>query len=191
MLVEPVAEGTPIHRLAARSVFWEMKTTVADPDFEKEAWLSATLLSFGPCGFTVGDEATVLYCSPDLAQGAAKLPTAPVGSDAAIVTSLFISPARASRGLEAVLLDAAIMDLTSRDFPAVEAFGYRDRDEAARLLGSKPAFIGLLPVETLESAGFMVIQDHPVTPRLRLDLPPAFDLLTAAAVEDMVARALA
>ena len=46
-------------------------------------------------------------------------------------------------------------------------------------------------METLESAGFRVERDHPITPRLRLELPPAFDLLTAAAVEDLLARALA
>ena len=39
MLIEAVKEGVAINPLAARSIFWEMKTTVADPAFEKEAWL--------------------------------------------------------------------------------------------------------------------------------------------------------
>lgn len=186
MLLTPVTDGSIINPLAARSVFWEIKTTVADPSFEKEAWISTTLLRFGECGFTMADEATVFFCSPDFAQGAAKLPTAPISADAAIITSLFLSPTSAGRGFEAVLLDAAIMNLVSRDMPAVEAFGYRDRDEVTRLLGVKPSFIGLLPVEPLESAGFTVIQDHAIAPRLRLDLPPESQRL--AAVEEMVAR---
>ncbi|MHC2547989.1 hypothetical protein [Corynebacterium hesseae] len=191
MLVQAVKEGVAINPLAARSIFWEMKTTVADPAFEKEAWISSTLLRCGDCGFTVGDEATLLFCPPELAPGVAKLPTSPVSEDAVLVTSLFVKPHRAAKGLEAVLLDATIMHLTSREASAVEAFGFRDARQAEELLREKPARIGLLPVETLESAGFMVVRDHPITPRLRLELPPAFDLLTAAAVEDLLARALA
>lgn len=191
MLVESVKEGVEINPLAARSIFWELDTEVTDPAFEKEAWISAVLLSAGDCGLTVGNEATVFFCPADYAPGASKLPTAPVSQDAALLSSLFVKSHRAARGLEAVLLDAAIMNLSSREFSAVEAFGYRDTKEAEFLLREKPAFIGLLSVETLESAGFMVVQDHPVTPRLRLDLPPAFDLLSAAAVEDLLAKALA
>lgn len=168
MLVEPVREGTTIHRLAAKSVFWEILADVDDPAFEKEAWLSATRLSFGDCGLTIGDDATVFFCPPSLAEGAARLPSAPIAADAVFLSSLFTRPAR---GFEGVLLDAAIIELTGRDFPAVEAFGYRALRPAAELLGHKPALIGLLPVETLESAGFQVVEDHPITPRLRLTLP--------------------
>ncbi len=183
MLVEAVRSGTLIHPQARKSVFWEINTTVSDPAFEKEAWLSSTLLRFGDCGFTISDKATIFFCAPVYAQGHAKLPTSPVSEDAAIITSLFSTPAvdliLDEPGLDAVLLDAAIMNLTARDFSAVEAFGYRDAAETTHLLGSKPASIGLLPVEILEAAGFEVIHDHPATPRLRMELPPTFDLLTA------------
>lgn len=191
MLVESVTEARTLHALAARSVFWECAEPVADPAFEKEAWITTTSLSFGDCGYTVGDEATVFFCPPDLAPGAAQLPTAPVSPDAALVSSLFIKQSRALSELSAVLLDASIMNLTSREFPAVEVFGYRDHRAAQELLGRKPGRIGLAPIEVLESAGFKVTEDHPAIPRLRLELPPAFDLLTAAAVDDMLARALA
>ena len=167
MRVEPVREGTAIHRLAARSVFWEMMAEATDPIFEKEAWLATTRMAFGNCGLTIGTKATVFFCPPSLAEGAAKLPTAPIASDAAFLTSLFSVPAR---GYEGVLLDAAIIELTE-EFPAVEAFGYRDGEQAIALLGAKPPHIGLLPVETLESAGFRVVEDHPVLPRLRVNLP--------------------
>ncbi|MDO5032198.1 hypothetical protein [Corynebacterium sp.] len=196
MLVESVKEGSVLNPLAARCVFWELggsvdKEGVTDAAFEKEAWISTTLLRFGECGFTVGDEATVFFSSPEFFPGAAALPTAPVSEDAVLISSLFVKSHRAARGLEAVLLDAAIMNLTSRGFTAVEAFGHRDAAQAEEIVGDKPARIGLLPVETLEAAGFLVHEDHPVTPRLRLELPPAFDLLSAAAAEDLVARALA
>ena len=58
-------------------------------------------------------------------------------------------------------------------------------------LGHKPAYMGLMAYDTLRSAGFEVAADHPVLPRLRLELPPEHDVLTAAAVEDLLARALA
>ena len=192
MILEPVREGTRIHRQAARSTFWEREASVVDPAFEKEAWLATTLLSFGQCGFTVGEDATILFCSREDAAGAAKLPTAPISEDAEIITSLFVKAHLMGRGIEAVLVDAAIMHLTNRGSAAVEAFGYYgDPAAAADFLGHKPAYIGLMSYETLRSAGFEVAADHPVLPRLRLELPPEHDMLSAAAAEDLLARALA
>ena len=126
------------------------------------------------------------------AAGAAKLPTAPISDDAEIITSLFVKAHLMGRGIEAVLVDAAIMHLTNRGSTAVEAFGYYgDPAAAADFLGHKPAYIGLMSYETLRSAGFEVAADHPVLPRLRLELPPEHDMLSAAAAEDLLARALA
>lgn len=225
MLV-PLTPDSEMHPQAANSMYWECAHEVDDPRFEKEAWISSTLLSFGPCGFSVRSDATVIFCAAADAPGISKMPTGPVGSDAAIITSLFVTSQRAGRGLEAVLLDTAIMDLMERDFEAVEAFGYHDVGEngddeiyydssddsgfddlfnsaskgffadvnyeiARHFLGTRPDNIGLIPVSVLQAAGFEVIKDHPVTPRLRLELPPAHDLLSAAAVEDLVAKALA
>ena len=205
-MLEKVKQNTVIHPQARRSTFWEFAAEdVADPEFEKEAWFSATLLGFGECGYTVGEEATVLFCGRDDAPGVAKMATGPLSPDAAIITSLFINPARAGRGLEAVLLDSAIMDLMERGASAVEAFGYytglQSPDSATadpvaydmcrHFMGTRPELIGLMTVDVLQAAGFEVVADHPVTPRLRLELPPAHDLLTAAAVEQLLARALA
>lgn len=192
MLVRPVLTADDCHPLAAVCTFWEFSAdytaSVADSAFEKEAWLHTTLLQFGDCGFSIrGDmevEATVLFCSRDLAPGAAKLPTAPVSEDAAIISSLFTKAYAVTQGHTAALLDAAIYNLTARDFAAVEAFGYRDHAEAEAFLGTKPARIGLLPFPTLEAAGFKVTQDHPVFPRLRLELPPVQGFFSLAAVED-------
>lgn len=190
MQLEPVAVGTRVHYHAARSVWWEVDGEVADPVFEKEAWLTTALLRFGPCGFTCGDQATVYYCAPSLARGIGKLPTGPVAADAAVLTSLFVNPAREGRGLEAVLIDATLMDLTSRGISAVEAFGCRDGALVTELLGVDPARIGMPGVEHLESAGFRVVEDHPATPRLRVDLPPE-EFLTANVQEELLSRALA
>ncbi|AKE40240.1 Hypothetical protein NG00_02059 [Corynebacterium camporealensis] len=191
-MLEPVKQGSLLHPEAARSVFWETESEVTDPAFEKEAWLSATLLNFGDCGFTIGDEATIFFCRREDAPGAQKLPTAPVSEDAEILSSLFIKSNRAERGLEAVLIDAVLMNLTNRGSTAIEAFGYYGEPrEAQDFLGHKPGRIGLLKVEHLKGAGFEVVADHPVLPRLRLELPPAHDLLSAAAVDDVLAKAFA
>ena len=111
-----------------------------------------------------------------------------------MLTSLFIDPGFAGIGLESLLLDAAIMSLVERDVPAVEAFGWRTdffaRADVDELLEGpvgavlrSASEIGLMSVSVLESAGFKVVADHPVLPRLRLDLPPQHDLISAAALE--------
>lgn len=202
-----------IHPQAGRSIFWELDAEAAslvhdsgDPSFEKEAWLTTTLLDYGCCGLSLEHStavravATVLWCSRDAAPGCAQLPTAPVSEDAEVLTSLFIDPGFAGVGLEAVLLDAAIMQLVDADVPAVEAFGWRQdffsRADVDELLegpvGSvlrSASEIGLMSVAVLESAGFQVVADHPVLPRLRLELPPQHGLLSVAAVEELLDRA--
>lgn len=202
-----------IHPQAGRSIFWELDAEAAslvhdsgDPSFEKEAWLTTTLLDYGCCGLSLERStaaravATVLWCSRDAAPGCAQLPTAPVSEDAEVLTSLFIDPGFAGVGLEAVLLDAAIMQLVDADVPAVEAFGWRQdffsRADVDELLegpvGSvlrSASEIGLMSVAVLESAGFQVVADHPVLPRLRLELPPQHGLLSVAAVEELLDRA--
>lgn len=194
-----------IHLQAAQSVFWELEPELArrvvqagDASFEKEIWLSTVLLTFGTCGFSVGfprsevprrARATVLYCSRDDAPGARQLPTAPVSEDAAVVTSLFIDPGFEDMGMEAVLIDAAIMDLLQKGVDAVEAFGWRKESEEPLPMTEKPEDIGLIDADVLESAGFEVVRDHPVLPRLRLEMPPAQGLLSAEAVEKLLSGA--
>lgn len=206
-----------VHTRAARSVFWELEPQVAeavcrdgDPVFEKEAWLTTTILNYGCCGYSIATRhpddptgagrvlATLLYCGRDAAPGARQLPTAPVSEDAELITSLFIEPQHAQDGMPSVLLDAAIMELVRKDASAVEAFGLREdfiedpdspMDPAVRDIVAQSTDIGLLGVEVLESAGFEVVSDHPVLPRLRLELPPASSVLTAEAVEQLLAQA--
>lgn len=191
-----------LQRHAAASVFWEMEPSTratlsgADARFEKEAWLISRLSDYGQCGYTVvfdaGLRAAVIYCPPADAPGTQLVPTHPVSQDAQLITSLFIDPGLSGRGLESVLLDSAVMDLTQRGFAAVEAFGLRsdiafaEAGDGVLEIVAKREEIGLISVGQLESAGFQVVRDHPVLPRLRLELPPAHSLLSEQATDELL-----
>lgn len=202
-----------LHPQARRSVFWELEPETAQqvqdsgfPSFEKEAWLTTTLYEQETCGYSIGylnpeptpsapAIATVIYCQREFAPGATVLPTAPVSHDAALITSLFIEEVFRGVGMEAVLLDAALVDLIKMEVPAVEAFGIQDMkingsvglDPMVRELVAKRNDIGLIEVSVLQSAGFEVVQDHPVLPRLRLEMPPQDPLMTAMEAQLLLA----
>lgn len=192
-----------LHPLTAKSVFWEVdplnasfQDTVSEMD--KGAWLAARAEEQDTVGFSIAEAAstrgalaTVLYCPAKHAPGAVRMPTAPVSVGAWLVTSLHIDTIARNRGWESVLLDSAIMAATGAGAEALEVFGVRpdgtaSSDSAASLRRSA-AQIGLVEVSLLESAGFMVVRDHDVIPRLRLELPPAHELLSAREVESLLA----
>ncbi|QGU08705.1 hypothetical protein COCCU_14075 [Corynebacterium occultum] len=201
-----------LHPRAARSVFWECDAATAtsvhasgDPLFEKSAWLATTTHEYGCCGYSIAAPSplapaalesvfgTVLYCGRDKAPGAEQLPSGPVSEDAEIITSLFIDAVRSGEGMEAVLIDAAIMELMAKDVSAVEAFGLREdyiedpdqpMDTQLAELVAKAGDIGLINFSVLESAGFQVIREHPVIPRLRLEIPPPVDLLAKLGISE-------
>lgn len=193
-----------IHRTAARSVFWELDPLGdafggTDSDVDKAAWLLSRTYEQPAVGFSIvdpaatsGAHATVLMCPPSAAPGAVRMPTAPFSADAFCLTSLHIDAAVAAIGWEAVLIDAAVASLTQQSIPAVEAFGVRsERPEEltsmCRRLVEQRTLIGLMDVDVLESAGFKVVADHPAIPRLRLELPPAHDLLTEREIAELLA----
>ncbi|AZA14733.1 hypothetical protein ACFPVT_03145 [Corynebacterium choanae] len=159
---------------------------------------------------------TVLYCPAELAPGAALMPTAPVSDDAELVTSLFCAYPDSSEGQrQALLLLAAVADeLTQRGVVAMEMFAFRNlsgtrrrgqlctddtathsapetmsqplRKEVADAL-LHPGKIGLLDFQILLEAGFHIAQDHPIVPRMRLELPPTQGLLYEAASTTLLA----
>lgn len=196
-----------IHRATARSVFWELDplgdTFVGtDSEVDKAAWLYALAYEQPAVGFSIvdpsaseGAHATLLMCPPSAAPGAMRMPTAPFSADAFCLTSLHIDTAAAGTGWEAVLIDAAVASLTQQSLPAVEAFGYREESvpesaQVSRLtreIVDKRNSIGLMPADVLESAGFTIAVDHPAIPRLRLELPPAHDLLTEREIAELLA----
>lgn len=100
-------EQLPKH--ARRCVFWEVDPAtlgnddhLADPEFEKEAWLSMVMLEWGSCGqmaTAILDERSqaeppclgyVLYAPPGAVPRAQRFPTAPVSPDAVLLTSMGI-----------------------------------------------------------------------------------------------------
>lgn len=216
-----------LHPATAGAVFWELDPAATGDgldasELDKEAWLVARAYAQDPVGFSIAAAAgetdlhgkalaTVLFCPPADAPGAARMPTAPVSDDAWLVTSLHIEPEVRRRGWESVLLDVVIGAATAAGVAALEVFGIREapadsaEDEftgAGSLAGggslagadisrsdltSEADRIGLVSVAILESAGFRVQADHPVLPRLRLSLPPQFDLLTAHEIADLLA----
>lgn len=196
-----------IHRTTARSVFWELDPlgdafAGTDSEVDKATWLLALAYEQPAVGFsiidpltTAGAHATLLMCPPAAAPGAVRMPTAPFSPDAFCLTSLHIDAAAARTGWEAVLIDAAVASLTHQSFPAVEAFGYRveavpESEQVSKLtrdIVDKRSSIGVMPVDVLESAGFTVVADHPAIPRLRLELPPAHDLLTEREIAVLLA----
>lgn len=190
-----------IHPRAASSVFWELdpSTTSDNPtsELDKGAWLLARCFAQDTVGFsiaeattTTGALATCLFCPPEHAPGAARMPTAPISQDAWALTSLHIATSAKHRGFEAVLLDATIAAATRAGTQALEVFGLRQEGNAEASvahIARHAQSIGLTAVEILESAGFRVVADHPVLPRLRLALPPAHDLLAAHEIAELLA----
>ncbi|AKN15702.1 hypothetical protein [Mycobacterium haemophilum] len=144
-------EQLPKH--ARRCVFWEVDPAtlgnqdhLADPEFEKEAWLSMVMLEWGSCGQVatmIPDERShsddlnhleppclgyVLYAPPRAVPRAHRFPTAPVSADAVLLTSMGVEPGPAAADLPQSLIGRVIDELVRRGVRALEAFG---RTEAA------------------------------------------------------------
>jgi hypothetical protein len=195
-------EQLPKH--ARRCVFWELDPStlqgedhLADPEFEKEAWLSMVMLEWGSCGQLavecaadgpVSDDAACLgyafYAPPRAVPRAALFPTAPVSPDAVLLTSLGVDAAAEADGLTRNLMASVVADLVRRGVRALEAFG-RTADSAElsdpRLVSPvlQPAIQALgdcsveqcvIDADFLLDAGFAVVAQHPFFPRLRLEL---------------------
>lgn len=205
MRVAPLDVGTlaHLHPAARRSVFWELDPLTCDPslasDMDKYAWLLAQAYEHTTVGFSIVDEraetgahATILMCPPAAVPGAVRLPTAPFSADAYALTSLHLDSSASGIGWEAVLIDATVVHLTQSSVPAVEAFGLKP-DHPEELTGickdivEDAREIGLMPLPVLESAGFTIISDHHVIPRLRLDLPPSNGLLSESEIAELLA----
>lgn len=196
-------EQLPKH--ARRCVFWEVDPAtlgtddhLADPEFEKEAWLSMVMLEWGSCGqvaTAIPDERSqaeppclgyVLYAPPRAVPRAHRFPTAPVSADAVLLTSMGVERSHGDpdvpTDLPRNLLNHVIDELVRRGVRALEAFG---RTQAAREL-QEPVDADVAPVlealgdcsvehciidaDFLIDAGFVVVAPHPYFPRLRLEL---------------------
>ncbi len=188
---------------ARRCVFWEVDPAtlgdddhLADPEFEKEAWLSMVMLEWGSCGLLATAPATegeqsepaclgyVFYAPPRTVPRASRFPTAPVSADAVLLTSMRVEPGPGADELPRSLVARVVDELVRRGVRALEAFGRTE--SVAELINSPGAEPDLQPVlevlgdcsaehcvieaDFLLDAGFVVVAPHPYFPRLRLEL---------------------
>lgn len=164
-----------------RCVLWELDPVAArrahevgDTGFEKEAWVSATLLEWGSCGriaYVDDDPAGfVLYAPPAFVPRSLSFPTSPVSPDAVLLMTARVLPEHRGGGLARMLIQAAAKDLTRRGVRAVEAFGLAA--EAPSVLPGQEAAC-LVPADLLLAVGFKTVRPHHRFPRLRLELKTA------------------
>jgi hypothetical protein len=188
---------------ARRCVFWEVDPAtlghaddLADPEFEKEAWLSMVMLEWGSCGQVAtavpaecgeGEPACLgyaLYAPPRTVPRARRFPTAPVSADAVLLTSMRVEPGPAADDLPYSLIARVVDELVRRGVRALEAFG---RTEAVvELVDPQTVDPEIRPVletfgdcsvehcvigaDFLRDVGFVVVAPHRYFPRLRLEL---------------------
>ena len=155
-------------------VFWELDPVArdraveaGDTSFEKESWVSATLLDWGSCGRIVYVDGVpagfVMYAPPGYVPRSVAFPTSPVSADAVLLMTGHVHPDFAGAGLGRMLLQGVAKDLTRRGVRALEAFGDEKWDGPACVL----------PAEHLRSVGFKTVRPHARFPRLRLELKSA------------------
>jgi len=165
-----------------RCVTWELDPVAArqakevgDPGFEKEAWVSGTLLEWGSCGRVayVDDEPAgfVTYAPPALVPRALAFPTSPVSADAVLLMTARVLPKFAGGGLARMLLQATAKDLTRRGIRAIEAFGLVAGGGMGDL--GEPTASCLIPADLLLAVGFKTVRAHHRFPRMRLELKTA------------------
>jgi hypothetical protein len=216
-------EQLPKH--ARRCVFWEVDPAtlgdqdhLADPEFEKEAWLSMVMLEWGSCGqvaTVVPDDdrgrteppclGYVLYAPPGAVPRAQRFPTAPVSADAVLLTSMGIEPGQGTDDLPHGLIARVIDELVRRGVRALEAFGrtpaaseLQDPGKAdpdvrpvLEALGDCSVDHCIIAAEFLKDVGFVVVAPHTYFPRLRLELDKGlgWKAEVEAALERLLANA--
>ncbi|MCA1824057.1 MAG: GNAT family N-acetyltransferase [Mycobacteriales bacterium] len=158
-------------RRCRRCVFWELDPVArsraeeaGDTDFEKEAWVSATLLEWGSCGKVVYVDGVAagfaMFAPPAYVPRSVAFPTSPVSADAVLLMTAHVLPEFGGMGLGRMLVQGLVKDLTRRGVRALEAFGDRKWEAPGCVL----------PADYLLSVGFKTVRPHPRYPRLRLDL---------------------
>jgi hypothetical protein len=166
-------------RRCRQCVFWELDPVSAeracasgDPGFEKEAWVSQTLLEWGSCGKLVYVDGApagfALFSPPAFVPRSMAFPTSPVSPDAVLLMSALVQPSFSGGGLGRMLIQGIARDVTKRGIRAIEAFGdARYGDEVDEISGC------LAPSDFFLAVGFKTVRPHPRFPRLRLELRTA------------------
>ncbi|EUA02768.1 putative acetyltransferase [Mycobacterium kansasii 824] len=173
---------------------------LADPEFEKEAWLSMVMLEWGSCGqvaTAIPDERSdaeppclgyVFYAPPRAVPRAHRFPTAPVSADAVLLTSMGIERGQAPDDLPHSLIAGVVDELVRRGVRALEAFGRTVEvadlqdpgliDPEVRpvleVVGDCSVDHCVIDADFLTDMGFVVVAPHRYFPRLRLELDKGF-----------------
>jgi GNAT superfamily N-acetyltransferase len=165
--------ATEIPRLpdpCATCTFWEssLSDLATSPDHRdrsetKLEWAQAVTARWGFCGvMAVNDGNVVGFLTMAPAAIVPRLgafATTPVSQDAVVVMSVHVVEEFRGKGIGRQLVQSAAALVARRDIRALEAVGtYRDGPSC------------MLPAPWLQSVGFDVVRQHPLTPRLRMDL---------------------
>ncbi|MCW2542467.1 MAG: hypothetical protein JWM40_19 [Frankiales bacterium] len=156
-----------------RCVFWELDPVAhdraveaGDTAFEKESWVSATLLEWGSCGKLVYVDSVpagfVMYAPPMYVPRSVAFPTSPVSGDAVLLMTGAVLPEFEGGGLARMLIQSLAKDLVRRGVKAIEAFGDLQHNPEQRAC--------VLPADHLRAVGFKTVRPHHRFPRLRLEL---------------------
>ena len=132
----------------------------------KAEWAQEVTDHWGYCGVVaVHDEEVVGFLTLAPARMVRRLgafSTTPVGADMAVLLSAQVVDPWRGKGIGRQLVTTAAGLVARRDIRALEALGTRHEGPSC-----------MMPVGWLESVGFSVVREHPVTPRLRMDLQTA------------------
>lgn len=168
---------------SATCVFWELdpvrrRAARGHEAQEKAAWVSTVLREWGSCGRVVLVDGEVvghaLWAPPAYVPGAAGFASAPVSSDAVVLTELHVDPAHRGGGLGRLLVQGVAKDLVlgraggRSSVRAVEAFGTESPGHAGEEC--------LVPTAFWLAVGFSTQRPHPRHPRMRMDLRTTLSL---------------
>ena len=157
-----------------KCVFWQLDPIAldraieaGDTAFEKESWVSATLLEWGSCGKVAYVDSVpagyVMYSPPAYVPRSLAFPTSPVSADAVLLMTGQVLPEFEGGGIGRMMVQSLAKDLVRRNVRAIEAFG-DETGEAGKCM---------LPAGHLRAVGFKTVRPHHRYPRLRLELKSA------------------
>ena len=178
-----------IPRTCRQCVFWELDPVAAeracasgDPELEKEAWVSQTLLEWGSCGKLIYVDGMpagyVMFAPPAYVPRGLAFPTSPVSPDAVLLTTAHVVAPFAGGGLGRMLVQGVARDLTKRGVKAIEAFGDAKFGEADERLGTERSKAGCLaPADFFLSESIAERSCSPfipgISPTISLPAPPS------------------